>query len=131
MSLTSVEAELPEASADLVAEVETRKELRRAADKAEFRVALHDMAEGLRGLIRVAPFASIGLAAALGRSQSADQIRDLRVEAADRQQHPVERPGAGGTQRGFGVGSQRQLEVQAGTQQKGGEIRATERIFVD
>ena len=75
MSLTSVEAELPEASADLVAEVETRKELRRAADKAEFRVALHDMAEGLRGLIRVAPFVSIGLAASLGMLWSRRRAR--------------------------------------------------------
>ena len=51
---------------DLAANVEERTQLRREADKAQFRVAAHDLAEGLRGLIRVAPFASVVTAVALG-----------------------------------------------------------------
>ena len=57
---------LDTAESDLAANVEERTQLRREADKAQFRVAAHDLAEGLRGLIRVAPFASVVTAVALG-----------------------------------------------------------------
>ena len=74
MSLSTAEMQTPE-TAGLLAEVEARKELRRAADRAELHVALHEMAEGLRGLIRVAPFASIAAAAALGMFWSRRRAR--------------------------------------------------------
>jgi hypothetical protein len=51
---------------DLAANVEERTQLRREVDKAQFRVAAHDLAEGLRGMIRVAPFVSVAAAVALG-----------------------------------------------------------------
>ena len=43
-----------------------RTELRREADRVQLRVALHDLAEGFRGMIRVAPFASVATAVAVG-----------------------------------------------------------------
>jgi hypothetical protein len=52
--------------ADLAANAEARTELRRAADKAVFRQAAHDLADGLRGLIRVAPLVSVATAVGLG-----------------------------------------------------------------
>jgi hypothetical protein len=52
--------------ADLAANAEARTELRRQADKAVFRQAAHDLADGLRGLIRVAPLVSVASAVALG-----------------------------------------------------------------
>jgi hypothetical protein len=51
---------------ELTAYDEARTQLRREADKAQLRMAVHDLAEGLRGMIRVAPFASVGVAVALG-----------------------------------------------------------------
>ena len=57
---------LDTAESDLAANVEERTQLRREVDKAQFRVAAHDIAEGLRGLIRVAPLASVATAVALG-----------------------------------------------------------------
>ena len=54
------------AEAGLAANGRARVELRRAADRAGLRLAVHDLAEGLRGVIRIAPFASVILAAVLG-----------------------------------------------------------------
>ena len=57
---------LDTAESELAANVEERVQLRREADKAQFRLAARDLAEGLRGLIRVAPLASVATAVALG-----------------------------------------------------------------
>src|SRR5437763_809869 len=48
------------ASLDALAEnADTRDKLQDEADKRQLRVALHDLAEGVRGMIRVSPLASV------------------------------------------------------------------------
>ncbi len=54
------------AHAELAAADDERTRLRGETDKVEFRVAMHDLAEGLRGMIRVAPFASVAAGVVLG-----------------------------------------------------------------
>jgi hypothetical protein len=50
----------------LAAQSAARDKLRQEADKREWRLALHDLAEGLRGIIRVHPLASVIGGVALG-----------------------------------------------------------------
>jgi hypothetical protein len=54
------------AHAELAAADDARTQLRRVSDKAELRLALRDLAEGLRGMIRVAPLASVAAAVGFG-----------------------------------------------------------------
>ena len=67
--------------ADLAANDDARTQIRRQADKAQLRLALHDLKSGLRGMIRVAPLASVFVGVALGvalgkrRSRRAAAIR--------------------------------------------------------
>jgi hypothetical protein len=69
MSVSSLDAASARASAAkidprpgldaLAAQSAARDKLREEADKRELRLALHDLAEGLRGMIRVHPLASV------------------------------------------------------------------------
>ena len=52
----------------LAPEGEERRNLRRAVDKLELRLALRDLAEGVRGLIRVTPLTAVFAATLLGMS---------------------------------------------------------------
>jgi len=54
----------------LSANADTRRDLRRRADKLELRLAFRDLADGVRGLIRVAPFTAVLAGVALGLSLS-------------------------------------------------------------
>ncbi len=58
------------AHAQLTANDDTRKQLRREVAGAEFRLALRNLREGLRGMIRVSPLLSIATAALLGAAWS-------------------------------------------------------------
>jgi hypothetical protein len=68
LSTQVLEPETAVAEADLAAgaarvaldaNVEARTQLRREVGKREFRLAIHDLAEGLRGIIRAAPLAAL------------------------------------------------------------------------
>jgi hypothetical protein len=50
----------------LAPEREERRDLRRAVDKLELRLALRDLTEGVRGLIRVTPLTAVFAATLLG-----------------------------------------------------------------
>jgi hypothetical protein len=52
--------------AELADNHDARTQLRREADKVELRLALRDLADGFRGMIRVAPLLSVGAAVAFG-----------------------------------------------------------------
>jgi hypothetical protein len=54
------------AHAEIAAGEDARVQLRREADKAELRLALRDLAEGLRGMIRVAPLVSVAAGVGFG-----------------------------------------------------------------
>ena len=56
---------------EIAANVDERKALRRKVDKVEFGLALHDLAEGVRGLIRVTPFTAVLAGVALGMAVGA------------------------------------------------------------
>jgi hypothetical protein len=52
--------------ADLAANADARAKLRRQVDKTELRLAFRDLAEGVRGMIHVAPFTAILVGVATG-----------------------------------------------------------------
>ena len=55
-----------EAQANLAANADERRLLRREVDRSELQLALRNLAEGLRGAIRVAPLVSVAAGVALG-----------------------------------------------------------------
>lgn len=59
-------AEAMEALDAIAANAETHDELREEADKRELRLAVHNLAEGVRGMIRVNPLSSILVGVAVG-----------------------------------------------------------------
>jgi hypothetical protein len=73
MPVSSLESAAVRSDADptpaldaLAAQSAARDKLRQEVDKREWRLALHDLAEGLRGVIRVHPLASVMGGVALG-----------------------------------------------------------------
>jgi predicted nucleic acid-binding protein len=66
----------------LFANADTRRDLRRKADKVELRLAFRDLADGVRGLIRVAPFtavlAGVALGLSLGKRSSSRRLQPRR-----------------------------------------------------
>ncbi|MDE3176008.1 MAG: hypothetical protein KGM15_07875 [Pseudomonadota bacterium] len=56
----------PETSADAEPAAAARDEIQRQADRAQLRLALRDLASGLRGMIRAAPLASVLVGVAIG-----------------------------------------------------------------
>ncbi len=52
--------------ADLAANADARARLRRQAEKTELRLAFRNLAEGVRGMIRVAPFTALLVGVASG-----------------------------------------------------------------
>jgi hypothetical protein len=59
-------SELDAVTAELSANADARKGLRREVDKKELRLAAHNLLEGVRGVIRVAPLLSVAVGLALG-----------------------------------------------------------------
>jgi hypothetical protein len=63
---TEFDAAASEAHAELSANADTRKDLRREVDNKELRLAAHNLLEGVRGVVRVAPLLSVALGLAIG-----------------------------------------------------------------
>ncbi len=63
----AIAAETAASLDDLAENAVARSNLRRQVNKREFRLAIHDLAEGLRGIVRVAPVTAVlaGVAAGL------------------------------------------------------------------
>ena len=64
--LESAALERDEALADLAAHADAGAKIRREADKAELRLALRELAEGMRGIVRVAPLTAVLAGVAAG-----------------------------------------------------------------
>jgi hypothetical protein len=65
-----------EASLDaLAANADARSQLRRQVDRREFRLAIRDLAQGLRGVIRAAPVSAVLVGIAFGACLSARMRR--------------------------------------------------------
>jgi hypothetical protein len=69
-SVDKAEANLDNAAAasraDLTANADARAKLRQQVDKTELRLAFRNLAEGVRGMIRVAPFTALLVGVAAG-----------------------------------------------------------------
>ena len=73
--------EREEALAGLAAHAEAGARIRREVDKTELRLAMRELAEGLRGMIRVAPLTSVLAGLATGLVISARRRRPRRAAA--------------------------------------------------